>query len=220
MKATTSLALIPALLLVAGCAYTEPQAWYDNPLYSPTGAIANDQLSPDQPDANGPRYSIDTLGGSISPSGEGSVYEADRGMQTRERTVADPGLESEIRQSLLEDSSLADLVPTLQISVVNGTVVVAGWVPSEQQKNDITLRVRQIPGVTGVRNHVQISTGTGPENSGMTAISPAGQSRPTLTPTGRTNDFNNAATSGPPGSTNQWNGGSPSPTGISTNGPP
>src|SRR5207249_6686201 len=54
--------------------------------------------------------------------------------------------------------ALAPLVPNLQISFQNGTVVLAGNVPSEQEKQKIETIVKSTTGVVNVNNQLQVST--------------------------------------------------------------
>lgn len=69
----------------------------------------------------------------------------------------DQGLIQKIRQALRNDFSLSTAEQRITITADNGYITIDGIVESEQQKNSIGNRARQVNGVQRVDNHVVIS---------------------------------------------------------------
>jgi len=80
-------------------------------------------------------------------------------------------LVTKVQQQLKSDPALTALVPDLQIIAQNGTLTLAGKVPSEQEKQKIETTVKSTSGVVSVNNQLQISAqsqlnpATAPQNN-------------------------------------------------------
>jgi hypothetical protein len=74
-------------------------------------------------------------------------------------SVSDGTLVSQLRQSLQRDAEIAPIVPNIQITANDGTVVLSGSVQSEEQKRQIESIVHGEAGVVSVNNQLQVSTG-------------------------------------------------------------
>jgi osmotically-inducible protein OsmY len=70
---------------------------------------------------------------------------------------ADRALESALRDQLNRYGELASTAPNVQITARNGTVTLAGTVPSERERQMIEAMVRNTGGVTSVNDQLQVS---------------------------------------------------------------
>lgn len=70
----------------------------------------------------------------------------------------DRALSDQIRAALKESSALAAASKDVTVSSVEGTVILKGFVQSGQDKNDITVRIRQIPSVLYINDQIQVKT--------------------------------------------------------------
>src|SRR5205085_6056045 len=110
-------------------------------------------------------YGTAGTGASSSTSGA-SAFQPGNTQGTSSATATQPsfqtggqsGMVTQVQQQLSQDPSLAALVPNLQISFANGTVTLAGNVPSEQEKQKIETIVKSTTGVVNVNNQLQISS--------------------------------------------------------------
>jgi len=73
-------------------------------------------------------------------------------------TDTDKRLNSQIRQSLNSDTSLANAGQKIHFSTQNGEVTLHGLVASETEKNQIEQKVKQISDVKSVQNELEVSS--------------------------------------------------------------
>jgi osmotically-inducible protein OsmY len=104
-------------------------------------------------------FSVDT--GAIDTPGRVAKPAEDYAVTTIDRTIA-----ARVRTRLDGDPSLAVTPDNLHIKVDNGHVILSGWVNSQQDKDFITERVREISGVQGLDNHLQVVSRTGSTSGG------------------------------------------------------
>src|SRR5205823_194991 len=110
MKTAYKLTIVSSLLLVAGCS-----AWHEK-------HAKNEQTFEPYSSA-----STSTSGSSFQPSAAQSTTSTTTGVAAPTETFAQGGGQTEVvtqvQKQLTQDPSLAPLVPNLQISFQNGTVV-------------------------------------------------------------------------------------------------
>jgi osmotically-inducible protein OsmY len=73
-------------------------------------------------------------------------------------TEADKSLNSQIRQSMNADTSLANIGQNVHFSTQDGEVTLHGSVASETEKNQIEQKVKQVSDVKSVKNELQVSS--------------------------------------------------------------
>src|SRR2546427_6801291 len=144
MKTAYKLTIVSSLLLVAGCS-----AWHER-------HAKNEQTYE-------PYSSASTSGSSFQPGATQSTTSGTAGAAAQTQTFAQGGggeteFVTQVQKQLTQDPALAPLVPNLQISFQNGTVVLAGNVPSEQEKQKIETIAKRTTGVVNVSNQLQVST--------------------------------------------------------------
>jgi len=69
---------------------------------------------------------------------------------------ADKALSDQVRAALKGDAALATASKDVTVASAEGTVILRGFVQSGQDKNDILLRVRRVPGVLYVNDQIQV----------------------------------------------------------------
>jgi len=138
MKIAHKLMAASALLLIAGCSsHHEKQASYNEPHYSSWTPGTS---------ATGGSWSSNQGATSANPS------------QTTTSGIGSQNVQvNQVQQQLSQDPTLAPLVPNLQISFANGTLTLAGTVPSEQEKQKIESIVKSTSGVVNVNNQLRVS---------------------------------------------------------------
>lgn len=141
MKITQAIIILSAVVLAAGCANEEHRVQYDP---------YDESISPYTHNGTA-RYQNNnniSLGGSYSTPGGtitgGSVSESDDTIVTN------------VRESLERDPEIAPIVPNLQITANNGTVLLNGPVQSEEQKRQIGSLIGNVGGVMSVNNQLQV----------------------------------------------------------------
>jgi osmotically-inducible protein OsmY len=136
---------------MVGCSnYPEHQASYNTPAYSTTGSASDQVIS-----SPSPSYSTSsTVTAPNTPS------------TTTYNAATDRALETTVRQALDNNPTVATVSRGLYITSQNGTVTLTGTVPSEQDRQFIDNTVRNIGGVYGVNDQLQVATQpTGAENT-------------------------------------------------------
>jgi osmotically-inducible protein OsmY len=83
-------------------------------------------------------------------------------------TDADKRLNSQIRQSMNADTSLANVGQNIHFSTQDGEVTLHGSVASETEKNQIEQKVKQLSDVKGVQNELEVISGS---SSSMDSVS-------------------------------------------------
>lgn len=73
-------------------------------------------------------------------------------------TDADKRLNSQIRQSMNADTSLAKVGQNIHFSTQDGEVTLHGSVASETEKNQIEQKVKQVSDVKSVQNELEVSS--------------------------------------------------------------
>ena len=145
MKTAYKFTIVSSLLLIAGCS-----AWHEK-------QAKNEQTFESYSTAS-------TSGGSFQPSAtQSTTSETSTGAAAQTQAFGQIGggqteVVTQVQKQLTQDPSLAPLVPNLQICFQNGTVVLAGNVPSEQEKQKIETIVKGTTGVANVNNQLQVST--------------------------------------------------------------
>lgn len=171
MKIKQTIALLSALILVAGCAHEQHQAQYDESVSPNSNATGqNDQSSKND---NG----------------------------TRNGAESDDVLAAQVRQTLQQDAQIAPLLSNIQISAKNGTVILNGSVPSREQKRQVESVVAGAPDVVVVDDNLKVSGAMNPtsrSDSGSSIYSngkmndPEGNQPATPTANGGDNSVNGA----------------------------
>lgn len=69
---------------------------------------------------------------------------------------ADRMTTQQIRKALVKDSDLSMVAKNVKIITANGTVTLRGVVKTEQEKNDIAAKAKQVAGVTQVNNQLEV----------------------------------------------------------------
>lgn len=94
--------------------------------------------------------------GSAGASGMShSMSKVDKDMGS---TEADQRLNSQIRQELNADTSLAGIGRNVHFNTKNGEVTLQGSVSSEAEKNQIEQKVKQMSNVGNVKNELQVAS--------------------------------------------------------------
>src|SRR5216684_775704 len=137
MKTAYKLTIVSSLLLAAGCS-----AWHERHAKNEQN---NEQFSNFQPSTT-------------QNTTSGTSTAATPQTQAFGQTGGQNEVVTQVQKQLTQDPSLAPLVPSLQISFQNGTVILAGNVPSEQEKNKIETIVKSTTGVANVNNQLQVSS--------------------------------------------------------------
>jgi osmotically-inducible protein OsmY len=83
-------------------------------------------------------------------------------------TDADKRLNSQIRQSMNADTSLANVGQNIHFNTQDGEVTLHGSVASETEKNQIEQKVKQLSDVKGVQNELEVISGS---SSSMDSVS-------------------------------------------------
>jgi osmotically-inducible protein OsmY len=73
-------------------------------------------------------------------------------------TEADKSLNSQIRQSMNTDTSLANMGQNVHFSTQDGEVTLHGSVASETEKNQIEQKVKQLSDVKSIKNELQVTS--------------------------------------------------------------
>jgi len=94
--------------------------------------------------------------GSTGIPNDSSMSAMNKDMAT---TEADKRLNSQIRQSLSSDTSLANVAQNIHFSTQNGRVTLHGSVASETEKNQLEEKVTQLNDVKSVQNELEVSSG-------------------------------------------------------------
>jgi len=154
MKTTTKLGAVLSLLLAAGCAHKAQYSSNDKTYMYPYGGTTtyeNSSTTYNNSKAYSPGYSSSsTVNQTYSPS-----YSQN---STSVRTTGnDQVLITNIRQSLNNNPNLAEVLPNIQVSAQNGTIILNGTVPSEQQKQAVETMVKSTSGVLNVNNQLQVN---------------------------------------------------------------
>lgn len=71
---------------------------------------------------------------------------------------ADAAIVQNIRSGLSSDSTLSALGKTIRIKVKDGVVTLSGPVSSLGEKQNIELRIRQVPGVKKIDNQLEVKS--------------------------------------------------------------
>src|SRR5437588_11499940 len=133
MKTANKLTIVSSLLLVAGCsAWHEKHAKNEQAFEPYSSASTSTSGSSFQPSAT----QSTTSGASTAAAAQTQTQSFSQGGAGQTEVV------TQVQKQLTQDPSLAPLVPNLQISFQNGTVVLAGNVPSEQEKSKIETIVK------------------------------------------------------------------------------
>lgn len=104
-------------------------------------------------------------------------------LQDRAATAADQRLLGQIRQAIRPMAGVGGPWAPVQLVVDRGTVILGGYVPDAQQKQQLLTLVRRTPGVVRVVDQLQVAA------MGNSAAWTNGFGvRTNLAPTGRTND--------------------------------
>jgi osmotically-inducible protein OsmY len=101
-------------------------------------------------------------------------------------TEADQRLNSQIRQALNADTSLAGVGRNVYFNTKNGEVTLQGSVSSEAEKNQIEQKVKQMSNVGNVKNELQVAN--------MGSSSAMGGSSKSSTSTGTTSSSSTGTT--------------------------
>jgi hypothetical protein len=72
--------------------------------------------------------------------------------------TAENTLGQKIRQAIMDDQTLATGAQDLQVSMVNGTLTLRGTVNSEELKQNIENKAKQVAGVTQIDNQLQVKS--------------------------------------------------------------
>lgn len=153
IPSVTRVLSLPLLLAIAGCAHEEYK-FADYPIQPSTPSY---QGSASTPSSTSSGASSDSTASSSSQMGSTSQSSSQMG-STAAAGAMDNDLASQVRQALQRDSTVASVIPNLQISANSGAVTIAGTVNSEEQKQSIESIAKQTLGVVSVDNQLQVSS--------------------------------------------------------------
>lgn len=80
-----------------------------------------------------------------------TLLPGDQGNNEVDRTMT-----QQIRKALVKDRELSMVAKNVKIITVNGTVTLRGVVKTEQEKNDVAAKAKQVAGVTEVNNQLEV----------------------------------------------------------------
>jgi len=80
-----------------------------------------------------------------------TLLPGDQGNSEVDRTMT-----QQIRKALVKDRELSMVAKNVKIITVNGNVTLRGVVKTEQEKNDIVAKAKQVAGVTEVNNQLEV----------------------------------------------------------------
>lgn len=153
MKTMAKFGTFLSLVLVAGCAHRAQYSKYDQTYQTYT--------SPNTRTYENPSFRNNTYNSSTySPSYSSSVNETVSPSLSQTTSVSsanDQVLVTQIRQSLNNNPNLAEVIPNIQVTAQNGTVILNGTVPNEQQKQAVETMVKSTAGVMNVNNQLQVN---------------------------------------------------------------
>src|SRR5882724_471035 len=136
MRIECTLAVVGTLFLAAGCADTQPQTPYGEPIHGgqamSSSIYGTESTYPVTTATVDPPYSV-----------QGGDFDRD---------VAE-----RVRRELNRHDDLAAVTPTIQITAQNGAVILAGSVPTETQRHRIHSIARNTAGVLAVNDQLQIA---------------------------------------------------------------
>jgi BON domain len=142
MKMSTMILLLAPVTFCAGCAQSQPAP--ATAYYRPADAY----LTPTS-DRPAPRV----YPGPSTPAWLGTPPSAPPpGVNQMDLAVAD-----QISQTLHTDPLLASISQNVQVTVRKGVVTLDGRVPTEHAKDEISLRLAQIPGVDRIDNDLAVN---------------------------------------------------------------
>ncbi len=151
MKLAKYFAVASSLLLIAGCSHKEEHhaRYSEFPAYGGSSTTSASSSSTYQTgtgaSSSSPQPTTSSTASSTSPTlGQG-------------QTQGDRALVAQVQQNLSQDTTLATVAPTIQISAQNGTITLSGNVSSEQEKQRIETTVKGTGGVASVNNQLQVS---------------------------------------------------------------
>jgi len=82
-----------------------------------------------------------------------TLLPGDQGNSEADRTTT-----QQIRKALVKDNSLSLTAKNVKIITINGAVTLRGVVKTEQEKNDIAAKAKQVAGLTEVNNQLEVKT--------------------------------------------------------------
>jgi hypothetical protein len=119
----------------------EAHAYYKD---KSTTTYSTDVRVHDGPEVDNTRQNVrDRDGATLLPG--------DQGNSEADRTTT-----QQIRKALVKDSDLSMVAKNVKIITANGTVTLRGVVKTEQEKNDIAAKAKQVAGVTQVNNQLEV----------------------------------------------------------------
>lgn len=131
-------------LLLAGCVYSHhrPEVVYTPvPVYSTT-------VLPPTSDRPGVRvYQEPAPGEPVPPPPPGSTAASPRDL-----AIADS-----VRSIIHDKPVIPSVADNVMVTVVDGAVTLTGTVPSDTERDEIVARVRNLPGVTAVKDHLAVA---------------------------------------------------------------
>jgi osmotically-inducible protein OsmY len=80
-----------------------------------------------------------------------TLLPGDQGASEADRTTT-----QQIRKALVKDRELSMVAKNVKIITVNGTITLRGVVKTEQEKNDVAAKAKQVAGVTEVNNQLEV----------------------------------------------------------------
>jgi trimeric autotransporter adhesin len=155
MNTTTRLGSMLSLLLAAGCAHKAQYSSYDQTYTYPYGGGATTYENRSTTYNNSRTYSPDYSSSSTANQTYSPSYS--QNSTSVKTTGNDQVLITNIRQSLNNNPNLAEVLPNIQVSAQNGTIILNGTVPSEQQKQAVETMVKSTSGVLNVNNQLQVN---------------------------------------------------------------
>jgi len=153
MKTTAKMGTLGAalsLVLAAGCAHRTTQySSYDQSYqtYSPNTRTYENA---------GPMYNNYTRN-TVNKNYSYSPSTSENSTSITATSGNDQVLVTQIRQSLNNNPNLVEVVPNIQVSAQNGTIILNGTVPNERQKQAVETLVKNTSGVLNVNNQLQVN---------------------------------------------------------------
>lgn len=158
MKIIPALTITSALLLAAGCAHEERHADYGT-TEGQTSTSYNSQSTYYGGQTGTTQNDNDRNTSSGASVGAAGTYSANGGSDSDNTIV------TQVRQSLEQDPEIAAIVPSIQITAQNGTIVLSGNCQSDEQKRQIEALVQKSTGVVTVNNQLTVNASGGTSNT-------------------------------------------------------
>src|SRR3954468_5008378 len=145
MKITSAIAIIPIVLIAAGCTYEER-----HPGYTSSSTYGQTVIS-------SPPYATNSYSATAGSSTYDSSYSTGAAAATVQAlSESDQNLAAQVRSTLNNDTTVSRYAENVGVNAQSGAVTLTGSVPNERVRQNIDSIVREISGVTTVYDQMRI----------------------------------------------------------------